>query len=700
MNLREIRLRSWRAYSDARFHFPEPQGDRNIILIGAQNGGGKTSLFEAIVLGLFGRQGLSLLPPPKTAEAPTAGVDTPLFGRGQQNYDKLLEGIINRKDFKTGKTSCAVEMTFSQGAHEKFRLQRTWHFRSGAGTHKKDDEDLRLFKGSANIPLVPPALVENKDAWLAEQIGSHLLPSYLAKFFLFDAEQVRMYAERGMEDQVQRGIKGLLGLPVLESLESSLKRYADKRRSDIGGSDGLEQAKEKVERLDIQLDEVRARIEAVDEALPSLNAQRQELTERVSEGSRNQAELQETATNAQRYRNEADKALTQLNELLGGDLALALCGEALRASTTDRLRLETRLADWEASRAQVDDSLDEFVQEFRIRLGTVVPPIPDGSQEPLTVLARNVWADLRSPPPKEIDIDRIHGALGAEDRGRALDRLEGVRAGPARQATALVVQAVTARDEAERMDRKQRDLESQGSATPADVERLKAISQEIGGLETQKRKDEALQRTLEADLDQARATLRRMSERETRGRIPRKQAEVASKFAEVAREVLNQALPTQVGSVAEAMTEAYRRMARKTGLVDRIEITPSGHVQLLNSVGEDVREQRLSAGEEQIFTQALIWSIAKVSRRTFPFVVDTPLGRLDTEHVAAVLRDFTARDGQVLLLSTDREVVGSAFDAISDRILETYIIMSEVVGGASSSTVRRGWFDDAGIRVQ
>ena len=696
MNLREIRLRSWRAYSDARFHFPEPQGDKNIILIGAQNGGGKTSLFEAIVLGLFGRQGLSLLPPPKTAEAPAPGADTPLFGRGQQNYDRLMEGIINQKAFKAGTTSCSVEMTFSKGAHEKFRLQRTWHFRSGGGAHKKDDEDLRLFKGSANTPLVPPALVENKDAWLAEQIGSHLLPSYLAKFFLFDAEQVRMYAERGMEDQVQRGIKGLLGLPVLESLDASLKRYADKRRSDIGGSDGLDQAKEKVERLDNQVEEVRARLEAVEDALPPLNAQRQELTDRVSEGSRNQAELQETATNAQRYRSDADKALTQLNELLGGDLALALCGEKLRTGTTERLRLEARLAEWEASRAQVDDSLDDFVREFRDRLKTLTPAVSSEFQEPLADLARQVWADLRSPPPQEINIERIHSALGADDRSRAVDRLEGVKIGPARQATSLVVQAVTSRDEADRMDRKQRDLESQGSATPADVERLKSISQEIGELEAQKRKDEALLRTIEADLDQARATLRRMSERETRGRTPRKQAEIASKFADVAREVLNQALPTQVGSVAEAMTEAYRRMARKTGLVDRIEITHTGAVRLLNAAGEDIRDQRLSAGEEQIFTQALIWAIAKVSRRTFPFVVDTPLGRLDTEHVASVLRDFTARNGQVLLLSTDREVVGPAFNAISDRVLETYVINSEVVAGASSSTAKRGWFEVEG----
>ena len=696
MNLREIRLRSWRAYSDARFHLPEPQGDRNIILIGAQNGGGKTSLFEAIVLGLFGRQGLSLLPPPKAAEAPPPGSDTPLFGRGQQNYDRLMEGILSKRTAKTGGTSCSVEMTFSDGPNNKFRLQRAWHFRSGSGAHKKDDEDLRLFEGEGNTPLMPPPLTGNLEAWGNEQIGVRLLPSYLAKFFLFDAEQVRMYAERGMEDQVQRGIKGLLGLPVLEGLESSLKTYADKRRTEVGNSIGLEEAKEKVDHIDNQCEHARSRLQEAESTLPSLVARRDDLTERVSEGSRNQAELQETATNAQRYGAEAERNLSQLQELLGSDLALALCGEGLRAKTVDRLKLEARLADWEASRSQVDDSLDAFVTEFRVRLSNVIFPLPEGAESKLADLARQVWADLRSPPPAGIDVNRLHAALSADERVRAIDRLDAVKAGPARQATALVTRAVAARTEAERMDRQRRDLESRGSASPGEIEELKQLSQQIGVLDQQKRKDEALLRTLEGDLKAQRATLRNLSERETRGRTPRRQADLAVKYADVARQVLEDALPTQVGSVAEAMTTAYRRMARKTGLVDHIEISEAGTVRLLNASGEDIRDQRLSAGEEQIFTQALIWAIAKVSRRTFPFVVDTPLGRLDTDHVASVLRDFTSRKGQVILLSTNREVVGRAYEAISDRILETYVIHSEVIDGGSVSTPRKGWFDAEG----
>ena len=61
MFLRSIQLRDWKAYASGQFDFPIPTKNKNVVLIGAKNGYGKTSLLEAIILGLYGRDGMHAL---------------------------------------------------------------------------------------------------------------------------------------------------------------------------------------------------------------------------------------------------------------------------------------------------------------------------------------------------------------------------------------------------------------------------------------------------------------------------------------------------------------------------------------------------------------------------------------------------------------------------------------------------------------
>ena len=85
----------------------------------------------------------------------------------------------------------------------------------------------------ANRAAGPPPAITDRGAWYRYFVARTFLPSPLAAFFLFDGERVRQFATRGMEAQVRSGIEGLLGLPVLRSLQDLLRRYADSRRSQV-----------------------------------------------------------------------------------------------------------------------------------------------------------------------------------------------------------------------------------------------------------------------------------------------------------------------------------------------------------------------------------------------------------------------------------------------------------------------------------
>src|SRR6185312_14811676 len=58
MYLSKLSLQNWRSYADACFDFKAPSAAKPIVLVGAMNGHGKTSLLVSLYIGLFGRFGL------------------------------------------------------------------------------------------------------------------------------------------------------------------------------------------------------------------------------------------------------------------------------------------------------------------------------------------------------------------------------------------------------------------------------------------------------------------------------------------------------------------------------------------------------------------------------------------------------------------------------------------------------------------
>ena len=75
---------------------------------------------------------------------------------------------------------------------------------------------------------------------------------------------------------------------------------------------------------------------------------------------------------------------------------------------------------------------------------------------------------------------------------------------------------------------------------------------------------------------------------------------------------------------------------------------------------------------------------------------DTPLGRLDIEHRKGVLNHLVQREHQVILLSTNTEVVGEYLREIAPHVQKKYLIHFERVGDIGQSSVSPGYFEEMG----
>jgi DNA sulfur modification protein DndD len=689
MNLLRVELRDWKAYRHARFDFPVAEGRRNIILIGAPNGYGKTSFFEALTLGLFGREGLPLVP--RATFEPNGDGD----GKLQTSYNQFLKEAIHKRAIGEGRPSCSIELEFEDDDNEKVILKRTWHF-SANGSHKPQDEELLIFRGAANRAMGPPPTVSDRPAWFRDYIARTFLPSPLAAFFLFDGERVRQFATRGMESQVRKGIEGLLGLPVLRSLQDSLRRYADNRRSQVATPSDVKvtDVQAEIARLEAEVTRLTGRIDEAEAVLPRLESDRDEIARELSRlGGGSQAMLQDLIRDEQRLRSTVEKQQDELQRLLAGELALALAGEGLRAQTLTRLDSEQVREKWETGRLQGAQGLERFLERLQESIQKIRPPLKADQLQSVLAEANAAWDALWFPPPANCADTILHTHLSGIAREQAAMRLRAVgniSVGTLRETLSTLQES---QDKAEAKRREYMSLEANAPAAQEKQTQLSKLSEEIGTLREALRADKLALGAVGGDLQTKRAQFGRYTEAQGRGAIPLRRAKLAEGAAAMISDLLKEALPTQVDDVAKRMTEAWSAMARKKGLVHKIEITPECEVRLLNKRGEDIRETQLSAGEEQIFTQSLIWAIAEISGRPFPFVVDTPLGRLDEEHRIGVLEHFTKRDGQVIMLSTDTEIVGKYLDTIRKRVLCTYQLDAKTEDGVTVTVPRNGYFE-------
>jgi len=94
-------------------------------------------------------------------------------------------------------------------------------------------------------------------------------------------------------------------------------------------------------------------------------------------------------------------------------------------------------------------------------------------------------------------------------------------------------------------------------------------------------------------------------------------------------------------------------------------------------------EQHFSAGEQQIYVMALYQALAEIRSSEIPFVIDTPLARIDSIHRKNILNDFFSKlPGQVIILSTDEEIDASSVKMLKPQLSNLYLIEHGEDGGA------------------
>lgn len=688
MILRAIELHNWKAFEDARFNFPVVEPGRNIVLIGAPNGYGKTSLFEAIALGLYGKDGLRLV-----LRAGAAADEE----RRTFNYREFLQRALNRRAAAAGRTTCKVTLRFEDERKTPIEIERAWFFtEAGKLRSGENGETLRIFVGEERKVQAPPRNESEPEAWYRDWIARTFLPADMANFFLFDGEMAAAYAERDMAQQVRTGIEGLLGLVWFRRLAEALREYASDRRSQVprGLNTALiEKLEADVRVLEQEVKELEARLEAIGAELAEAEPERQALIRvLLDHGGRTQADQEQLTRELADHRKALELAKERLTKLAETDLPFALVGSDLQCRLFDRLEAERRLEQWLAAIEETRARLDAVIAAIESDLAAISPPLTGPQVEGVKGAVKRGMERLWHPAPEgAATAFRHHHAMGrlrADVRSR-LERGRGVGA-------RAILDLIASIDRETASIRRLREAIEQARLSGPEIEqkreRLNEIEGKVRALEREKGEKEALRKAKRSELADKQAELGRQTELLDQSARPARLAKRAEEVARMLDTLVEEALPLQASEIAAAMTRAIANMAHKKDLFRQVEITRDFEIRLLGPDGQNLRELDLSAGEKQVFTQALFYAVAAVSGRQFPLIIDTPLGRLDEQHRLNVLRFLAERDGQVILISTDTEVIGPYLAAIRKRVGKTYRIENRRDGDIGRSWPVEGYF--------
>lgn len=120
-----------------------------------------------------------------------------------------------------------------------------------------------------------------------------------------------------------------------------------------------------------------------------------------------------------------------------------------------------------------------------------------------------------------------------------------------------------------------------------------------------------------------------------------------------------------------------------------------GQMQLLNvtpiKLFKRIELSQLSKGEKQIFILSLYFAIIKVSGKDIPFIIDTPYARIDTEHREQISKEFFPNvSSQTIILSTDEEITKPYYDILKPYIAKEYLL--EYKEQQSKTVVSDGYF--------
>jgi len=620
-----------------------------VILIGALNGSGKTTFLQAIDFVLYGKF-------------------SNFFYSQKLSYENFLKKNINKNNYDEG---AQVELIFFRkykGKNEKFKISRNWK-----AIGKKIKEEFFVFIDDVYDEDI------TKD-W--DNFVDQILPSRVASLFFFDGEKIEQLADLEQSKGVlKKAINSLLGLEIVDQLNIDVDEF--QKRSVLQLKTNEE--KKNINKLKKEVDGFEDRIKEIDESIVKVE---DELAKKAYDIRELNVELSQKGISYYEKKQEYEKELqvidekrTEINDelvkLASGDLPLLVVKKelAVMVEQSKSLLENQNKTDSQKKTNDLIDSISSFV-------------LKNSKDDKFTKNFEKFVSDKKINDTTILDNENLLPNLNYQDLNSLLNH---------------------------NLDNAEKDIKKKINTINKLEEEYEKISQLINKIPTDDEIKPLINKLEEHKKDEAKLTTKKNILDEQRGQINgplikinielKKEYEKKTsqdlvnldkkRFVDYSvriKDVLStfhvKALDFHIKRLEKLILECFKSLHRKKDFIKSIKIdTSTFDLQIFEAKNVQVDTDILSAGERQLLAVAILWGLAKASSSAAPTVIDTPLGRLDSEHrLNLVEQYFPTASKQVILLSTDEEINQKYHKYMKPYLARSYKIeYDEKINGSKST---------------
>ena len=635
--------------------------DRPIILIGGANGGGKTTLFEAI-----------------------SGA---LYGLKIENKEHFME-LLNQGALNTAKPEISLQITFVGkvlGQQQKYILKRVYQL----NPQGKPLESVSL-NMNGNM-YVYGTMTAPKDRVKAEQEINKIikanLPQELSQYFLFDAMQSSELLKKNVFAQTIRdNFENVLGF----------KKYLQ-----------LKRAAEK-----LQQEWAQQRLEAEKEAQEynELCAQKDKLTADlntcIAEQDTKYKYLASVEVEYKRAKDGAQEA-SALNKKIQ-ELASKIDDIVKRAATyaedlkafVDNIEIDLFLPKLASNLAQEINNILHIKEQLQKENTGAYPleTLKDVTNKIITYL-KDLSLCSESVDEEQVvsHIVAIQNSTNKEDPFGFLDEAEVA-------ALSNLVKR-TGSNQFIALDRQRQELEIQLSTLDNLRSQKQTLEQtQAGGNEYLIQNYEAAQKQIEKLKGQEatlKADIQRLEKRIHQFDVQIQQEpdikfDTLVKLKPLFEKIADSLLKKKKAQIESEMQQQLNKLlVSYKGHIAKVELSDSieqFNIKLYHTAGNEISLNQLNAASKQIFIQVLLKVLRNLGDYNPPVMIDTVMGVLDNESRDALMEEyFPQLAEQTILLCTTSEIrTDSDYIKLEPFISKTYTLHRNVE--AQNTTVEDGYF--------